>query len=52
MNVKVEFPTAEELEYLANIKISANPKLSKEQALELANVELMQVKPESVTRVP
>ena len=47
MQKEVIFPTAEELEYLALQKISDNPKLSHSKAIEQANVELMQVRPES-----
>lgn len=49
MQKEVVFPTVAEVKYLADIKISNNPKLSEKQAIEKVHVELSQVLPESLS---
>ena len=51
MDVKTEFPTAQEVEVIAQKKSYENPNLSKAEATELAEIELMRVIPESFNKM-
>jgi len=47
MQKEVIFPTAEEITYLVNIKVSNNSNLSKKDAEDMVILELLQVKNKS-----